>query len=150
MSLIKTTPLLLAIGVLGGTMNPTITSAEALPPEARRSAPPHAESRCDVRGDSVWLDGTRVWPARKTTALEPRIVSPLTWSTARDAIAFVTQTSQQKSELVILVLDRGNVTPLSWALPFPARAVTWVGPTKVAVGPTAFEPRASVSYARLP
>ena len=150
MSLIKTTPLWLAIGVLAGTMNPRNTEAEALPPGARRASTQTVESRCDVRGDSVWLDGARVWPARKTGAPEPRIVSPLAWSTPRDAIAFVTQTSQQKSELVILVLDRGSVTPLTWPLPFPARAVTWVGPTKVAVGPTAFEPRASVSYARLP
>jgi hypothetical protein len=155
MSLLDTAPLLMAIGVLGGTMNPAIALGEALPEgDARRTQViGRAETRCGTLGDAVWLDGARIWPSRAEAKARPRIVSSLSWSPPGDAIAFVAQSAENKIELIILVIDRGAATPLAWPLPvaaLPARFVTWVGPTKVAIGPTAFQPRAAVSFARVP
>jgi hypothetical protein len=151
MRLVRTAPLVMAIGVLGGIYNPTLSRAEALPEGSplRGAAAPRAEARCSSEGDTVWLDGARVWPARGSG--HPRIVTPLLWSGAGDAIAFLAQRGEKSLEIVVLVLDRGAITPLSWPVPaaaLPARVVTWVGPTKVAIGPTAFAPKAAVSFVK--
>ena len=143
----------MAVGVLGGTMNPISARAEALPddgPLRATAAPgPRAEARCTSDGDSVWLRGVRIWPGRDPD--HPRIVTPLVWSGPGDALAFIAQRGARRLEIVVLVIDRTGVTPLAWPVPvaaLPARVLTWVGPTKVAIGPTAFEPRAAVSFLR--
>ena len=88
-----------------------------------------------IKAGAVWLDGGRAWRGVVT--------SPLVWSAAGDAVAFAGQDPAGKARLVVVL---AGPTVMTWPLPQPARAVFWLGPTRVAAGPSVLEPRAVASF----
>src|SRR5262249_61982062 len=107
------------------------------------AAPPAAE----VRGGFVY--GGWV-PRGPEGGAGQDITPPLVWSRRGDAVAFAARDVRGSARLVVLLVQLdGSVTPLEWAIPRaaqPARAVTWLGPTRVGTGPSALEPRATASW----
>jgi hypothetical protein len=101
------------------------------------------EPRVKARRGAVYVDGEAAWRGR-------RVDSPLVWSTSGDAVAFTGRDRAGRRTLVALVFSR-DATPaaLSWPIPRaaePARAVTWLGPTRLGAGPTVLEPRVVASF----
>lgn len=99
-----------------------------------------AGARAEVRGRAVWLDGTLAWRGAVT--------SPLVWSRAGEAVAFAGRDSAGRAALVVVVAGV-RPTVLTWPIPRsaqPARAVTWLGPTRIGAGPTELDPRIVASY----
>ena len=116
--------------------------ARARRPPARSRSPDGrvAAVTVDRGGDSVVIDGERVWHGRAS------VTTPLRWSRAGDALAFVAQ-GRAGTELVVLLVEDAPVT-LSWPLPraLSARVVTWLGPARVGVGPKELDPRVVASW----
>ncbi len=99
-------------------------------------------------GEGVFVDDRLVWP--KATARDAQIMTPVVWSRQGDAVALVSRDAHGLSQLVVAIVDgdaAGNA--LSWPIPpsaLPARAVTWLGPTRVAAGPREMEPKVVASW----
>jgi hypothetical protein len=97
-----------------------------------------ATPRVAVRGEGVWLDGARAWRGS--------VVSPLVWSADGGAVAFVGRDARGRTTLVVVVPADAAPQVLVWPLPSPARAVTWLGPTRIGAGPSELEPRMVASF----
>ena len=91
--------------------------------------------RVEVRAGAVWVDGGRAWRGVVT--------SPLVWSSDGDAVAFAGRDPGGRARLVVLL---AGPTVMTWPLPQAARAVVWLGPTRVGAGPSVLEPRAVASF----
>jgi hypothetical protein len=111
-----------------------------------------AEIRDGASGESLWVGGATRWPAPSPSLVRPRseITSALAWSPAGDALAFTSCDSAGQAKLVVVLVD-GAAAPntLTWPIPEaarPARAIMWVGPTRVGAGPTPFAPKMMVSW----
>ena len=97
-----------------------------------------AGPRVLVRGRTVWLDGAAAWHGAVT--------SPLVWSADSAAVAFTGRDARGRAALVVLL---PGPQAISWPIPAsaqPARAVTWLGPTKIGAGPSVLEPRVIASF----
>jgi hypothetical protein len=101
----------------------------------------------EVRGGIVYVGTVPRWPE---AGGGQHITTPLVWSGRGDAVAFAARDGRGSARLVVLLVEAdGSVTPLEWPIPRaaqPARAVTWLGPTRVGTGPSALEPRATASW----
>jgi len=88
--------------------------------------------------NAVWVDGAVHWQGRKVT-------SPIAWSDRGDAFAFAAVDQRGRARLVVVVVHEGfEPATFSWpisAAARPARAVTWLGETRVGTGPSVLEPR---------
>src|SRR5262249_43155939 len=106
-----------------------------------------AHPDAEVREGVVYVGRVPRWPER---GAGQDITTPLVWSRRGDAVAFAARDVRGSARLVVLLVQLdGSVTPLEWAIPRaaqPARAVTWLGPTRVGTGPSALEPRATASW----
>ncbi|HKA90306.1 MAG TPA: hypothetical protein VKE22_21740 [Haliangiales bacterium] len=106
-----------------------------------------AHPDAEVREGFVYVGRVPRWPER---GAGQDITTPLVWSRRGDAVAFAARDVRGSARLVVLLVQLdGSVTPLEWAIPRaaqPARAVTWLGPTRVGTGPSALEPRATASW----
>jgi hypothetical protein len=69
--------------------------------------------------------------------------SPFVWSPRGDAVAFASRDRTGHPSLVVLL---AHGPPLTWRLPEPARAVAWLGPTRVGAGPSELTPRMVASW----
>ena len=69
--------------------------------------------------------------------------SPFAWSPRGDAVAFAARDRAGHHSLVVLL---ANGPPLTWRLPEAARAVAWLGPTRVGAGPTELTPKMVASF----
>ena len=97
--------------------------------------------RAVVRGQAVILDGAPAWRGA--------VASPLVWSEDAAAVAFVGRDGRGHEALVVLLPGDGAPQILSWPIPRvaqPARAVTWLGPTRIGAGPSVLEPRVVASF----
>jgi hypothetical protein len=103
--------------------------------------------QADVRGGVVYVNDVARWPE---TPLRYSITSPLVWSRRGDALAFAARAARGEARLVVLLVEPGGATQsLEWPIPATAqqaRAVTWLGPTRVGTGPSALEPRATATW----
>jgi len=110
-------------------------------PDGRRVAEVRSQPR---GGEGVYLDGRRVWPDDSA----PRTIGVVAWSRRCDAFAFVSNT-RGLHELVVVVAPAG-VAPaaMRWAIPdgSPARAITWLGPSRVGVGAALLDPKVVASW----
>lgn len=118
----------------------------AAPASARRVAgvtSPDGRHHARHAGDTVLVDGDPVWRGRG-------VVSPLVWSDRGDAVAFTARDRAGRHALVVLVVpDGAEPATISWPIPRaarPARAVTWLGPTRLGAGPTVLDPRVVASF----
>jgi len=103
--------------------------------------------QADVRGGVVYVNDVARWPE---TTVRHSITSPLVWSRRGDAVAFAARDARGGAKLVVLLVEpTGATQSLEWPIPAtaqPARAVTWLGPTRVGTGPSPLEPRATASW----
>jgi hypothetical protein len=143
---------------LGRTLSLAIlvVTAAPAPSEARLRTGPAArgeERAVEVRrhargGDALWVDGRLRWPAAGETPA--KITTRPVWSRRGDAIAFVVREPRGMTRLVVVYVE-GELAPhtLSWPIPpsaLPARSVTWLGPTRVAVGAVELEPKVIATW----
>jgi hypothetical protein len=108
-----------------------------------------AEIRARVGGgDALWVDGRLLWPATDDDRA-PRLQGRLSWSRGGDAVAGLFENGG-RTWLVVGVVQPGlEPRGLEWLLPsqaLPARAIMWLGPRRVAVGPREMEPRVVASW----
>jgi hypothetical protein len=104
-----------------------------------------------VGGEALWIDGAPVWPVGQAGVAA--LVGPLSWSKKGDAVATIAQKGGH-TFLIVAVLGpsggaRVDVQALEWLIPAsvgPARAIMWLGPTRVAVGPREMEPKLVASW----
>jgi hypothetical protein len=136
--------------ILGGlAIAASRTSADRL----RRCVGPDgrvAEVRARPRGgEAVWIDGRLGWPESDARAA-PRITTPLVWSRRGDAVAFAAReghTGGSVHRLVVVVAAGGDEpVAITWAMPQPARVVTWLGDRRVGAGPSALDPKVVASF----
>ena len=115
----------------------------ATPAHARGVRSPDGEHRASARGGEVRVDGQRVWRGQ-------RVLSPLVWSDQGGALAFTARDRAGRTTLVVVVLlDGADPAAMTWAVPRaaePARAVTWLGATRLGAGPSELEPRLVASF----
>ncbi len=101
----------------------------------------------EVRAGVVYVGRVPRWP---DSGARQEVTTPLVWSHRGDAVAFAARDVRGSARLVVLLVQPdGSVTPMEWPIPRaaqPARAVTWLGPTRVGTGPSALEPRAAASW----
>jgi hypothetical protein len=100
-----------------------------------------ARPRAVVRGPVVWLDGAPAWRGAVT--------SPLVWSADAGAVAFTGRDARGRQALIVILPNDGAPQVLTWPIPNtaqPARAVTWLGPTRIGAGPSVLEPRVVASF----
>src|SRR5688572_12912805 len=99
--------------------------------------------------DTVYLDGRRLWRAGSGE----RVVAAPLRSSADDAIAFATRDRLGRLELVVVLIGgelHGHT--MRWRLPAaavaPGRppALTWLGPQRIAVGPSLLQPALVASW----
>src|SRR5262249_7320742 len=95
-----------------------------------------ASPRVEVRRGSVWVDGGRAWRGS--------VPSPLVWSASCGAVASAGAHGAGRATFVVLLT--AGPTVITWPLPQPARAVFWLGPTRVGAGASVLEPRAVGSF----
>jgi hypothetical protein len=99
--------------------------------------------RAETRGSAVFLDGEPAWRGRAVT-------SPLAWSPRGDAVAFTARDRAGRGVLIVLLAPRhAEPETLSWPIPRsaqPARAVTWLGPTRLGAGPSVLSPKVIASF----
>jgi hypothetical protein len=124
---------------------PILAIMAATPADARRGVTsPDGRRRAERVGNTVLVDGDPVWRGRG-------VVSPLVWSTRGDALAFTARDRAGRHALIVLVVpDDAQPAALSWPIPRaarPARAVTWLGPTRLGAGPTVLDPKVVASFA---
>lgn len=130
------------------------TSAAPAAPRPRLSAPsPDGRRLAEVRrratgGEALYVDGRAYWPPADAR-IAPRITTSLVWSRGGDALAFVANEAGRSTLVVALVDGEGAPMALSWPIPTaagPARAIMWLGSTRVAVGPRELEPKVVASW----
>jgi hypothetical protein len=149
MRLVRPLSVFLAAGFCLGVLQPALGGRARVTPVPRRVA----EIRPAAAGDCLWIDGRRAWPPPGKQG-RARIVSPVVWSGSGDAVAFTTRDREGRGHLIVLLVTVQGVTAaapevLAWRLPAiadAARAVTWLGPTRVGAGPTALDPKVAVSW----
>jgi hypothetical protein len=118
---------------------------------APAGAGPHATTEIRARaggGQAVYVDGTLLWPAAGA-ARAPKVTGPMRWSRRGDAVAWIAKDGASTLLVVGLVGKGSERQALEWALPeaaLPAKAIMWLGPSKVAVGPREMEPRLVASW----
>jgi hypothetical protein len=98
-------------------------------------------ARAIIRGPAVWLDGAPAWRGAVT--------SPLVWSADAGAVAFTGRDARGREALIVILPNDGSPQVLTWPIPHtaqPARAVTWLGPTRIGAGPSVLEPRVVASF----
>jgi hypothetical protein len=149
----------LQIALLGAAVaalaNPADRAGAAPAAKARlRAASPDGKRVAEVQrraagGEGLFVDGRLYWPAAgsRTTA---RVTTELVWSRRSDAVALVAREPSGAVTLVVAVVA-GDAAPtaLSWPIPeaaLPARAIMWLGPTRVAVGPGEMDPKVVASW----
>jgi len=117
--------------------------ALAGPAHARGIRSPDGAHRAEARRGAVVVDGRRVWRGQ-------RVISPLVWSDQGGALAFTGRDRAGRTTLVVvLFLDGADPAAMTWAVPRnaePARAVTWLGATRLGAGPSELEPRLVASF----
>jgi hypothetical protein len=93
-------------------------------------------------GDATLVvDGVARWRGTQVT-------SPLSFDQGTHAVAFTART-RTGPQLVVVLLDGDAAGQmLSWPIPqgTQARAVVWLGPSRIAAGPSEFEPRVTASW----
>jgi len=103
-----------------------------------------SEHRARVVRSSVHVDGKVRWRGRA-------VMSPLVWSSRRDALAFTARDRRGRTRLVVVIVDDElEPTAFSWPVPRharPARAVTWLGEGRLGAGPSKLRPAMVVAYA---
>jgi hypothetical protein len=102
----------------------------------------HAEVR---GGDSLWIEGERVWPEAKRRAT---IVGQPRWARASHAVAVLAE-EKKATRLVVILVGNHEPTAMEWLLPpeaLPARWISWLAETRVAVGPRELEPKLVASF----
>jgi hypothetical protein len=134
------------IAILAGTLAAARGEEETRPAKPARAAEIKTRAR---GGQAVWLDGRLLWP-EADARLAPEITTSLVWSAKGDAVAFVArERTGQASLVVVLVPEDDPPAALTWVIPasaLPAKAVSWLGPTRVAVGPTELAPKVIASW----
>jgi hypothetical protein len=117
--------------------------AAPAPAQARGVRAPGGEHRAVAGRGEVRVDGRRVWRGR-------RVLSPLVWSDQGGALAFTARDRGGRTTLVVVIfLDGADPAAMTWAVPRaaePARAVTWLGATRLGAGPSELEPRLVASF----
>jgi hypothetical protein len=102
----------------------------------------------EVRNGQVLIDGHRRWPETGTGSAE--VTSPLVWSASGDAVAFATRDPRGACTLVVVLVDgQGPHTTMQWPVPQharPARAIQWLGASRVGVGPAELDLKAVASW----
>jgi hypothetical protein len=105
------------------------------------SARPRVQVQEGNEGATVVVDGVSRWRGTEVT-------SPLAYDRGVHAVAF-TARNRSGPELVVVLLDGDAAGQmLSWPIPrdTQARAVVWLGPSRIAAGPSEFEPRVTASW----
>jgi hypothetical protein len=97
-------------------------------------------------GDALWVDGAPVWP-KGSARPGAEVVGPFAWSARGNALAWIAR-DHGHTLLIVSLLDApgedGRPLAMEWPLPdaaLPARAITWLGPARVAVGPAELDPK---------
>jgi hypothetical protein len=88
---------------------------------------------------TVTVDGTPRWRGTQ-------LVSAIAWDQNRDAFAFTARTRSGPQLVVVLLNAGGPPETMTWPIPAELKSVVWLGPTRVAAGPTEFEPRVTASW----
>lgn len=116
---------------------------------------PDGTRKAEVRrrpagGEALFVDGRMYWPepGARTAA---QVTTGVVWSRRGDAVALVARESRSGKTTLVVALVDGDAAPtaLSWDIPQaaqPARAIMWLGPTRVAVGPREMEPKVVASW----
>jgi hypothetical protein len=117
-------------------------------PDGKRVA--EVRARATGGGDSIFVDGRRVWPSSEADARHPQVIGRPSWARAGHAVAWLAHEPAGATTLVVAVLDgAGAGQALEWNLPsaaLPARAIMWMGASRLAVGPREMEPRLVASW----
>lgn len=103
-----------------------------------------------VGGDGLYVDGKQVWPEPGAHE-RPKVVGAPVWSRSGDAVALVAKQSPGGETTLVVAILTGDAAgkALSWNLPaaaLPARSITWLGPSRVAVGPREMDPKVVASW----
>jgi hypothetical protein len=115
----------------------------------------HADSLAVVKTtrsgtSSVRVDGKRVWRADGSGV---KVVSSLVWSRRDDALAFATCNQSGRVALIVVLIGgdtHGHV--MRWPIPAGAlscrggASIAWLGPRRVAVGPSLLVPSVVASW----
>jgi hypothetical protein len=116
-------------------------------PDGKRIAEVRARS---AGGDSIFVDGRRVWPTSDADARHPQVIGRPSWARAGGAVAWLAHEPTGATTLFVALLDGAAAgQALEWNLPpqaLPARAIMWMGASKLAVGPREMEPRLVASW----
>jgi hypothetical protein len=120
-------------------------SAKAPQASASPDGKRHAEVRGGVSGQALWVDGRRIWPEGKRKA---SFVGIPRWARGSTGVAVLAEENRVTRLVVVLVGDH-EPTALEWQVPpeaMPARWVSWLTPSRVAVGPRELEPKLIASW----
>jgi len=131
-----------ALGSGGDAAGPV----QARSPDGKRVAEVRARTS---GGDAIFVDGRHVWP-EGTGARRPKVIGRPTWARAGHAVAWLARESGGATTLVVELLD-GDAAgqALEWTVPpaaLPARAIMWMGASRLAVGPREMEPKLVASW----
>jgi hypothetical protein len=115
-------------------------------PDGKRVA--EVRARGAGGGDAIFVDGRRVWP--DVDSRHPQVIARPTWARAGHAVAWLAHEPTGATTLVVaLVGGAAAGQALEWNVPqaaLPARAIMWMGASKLAVGPREMEPRLVASW----
>jgi hypothetical protein len=148
---LRLAPVLAVLGFLGlhdAGSGQAAARLAARSPDGKRVA----EVRAGVAGsgDALFVDGRRVWPASGAGERHPHVIARPTWARAGHAVAWLAHEPTGATTLVVaLVGGAAAGQALEWNVPqaaLPARAIMWMGASKLAVGPREMEPRLVASW----
>jgi hypothetical protein len=115
-------------------------------PDGKRVAEVRARA---AGGDTIFVDGRRVWPA-DLDARHPQVIGRPSWARAGHAVAWLAHEPTGATTLVVALVGGASAgQALEWNVPsaaLPARAIMWMGASKLAVGPREMEPRLVASW----
>ena len=139
----------LAAPTLGAASGAGATGSSAAARARMRVTSPDGRRVAEVRsqprgGEGVYLDGRRVWPDDSA----PRTIGVVAWSRRCQTCALVSKSLDLHGRGMII--EPAGVAPaaMRWAIPdgSPARAITWLGPSRVGVGPALLDPKVVASW----
>jgi hypothetical protein len=104
---------------------------------------PGGQHLVEFRDGAVYLDGRSARPGGAGVEL----AAPPVWRSDGAALAWIERDADRLMLVVLATLDAG-VSPLTWDLPATLADlhVYWAGRTRVVVGPSLLDPRASASW----
>jgi len=104
-------------------------------------------------GDALWIDGHLVWPRvddKARVVRRPTVTGRPSWARAGHAVALLAREAGGGTTLVVALVDGAAAgEALEWNIPaaaLPARAIMWMGASKLAVGPREMEPKLVASW----